>query len=120
MRLFSLLILLPLALVLINDGRAVHGCRPLREASAIKIASARHHSREMAESGYIYHSVLHLGDWSKVGEVVGMGDSVKSIVEALFNSPEHRAILLDCAYDKAAIGIYRDQHVWLTGRFYAK
>jgi uncharacterized protein YkwD len=118
MRLLSLL-LLPLALVLINEARVVSGCQPLRETRPALVREALQHSRAMAKSGDIYHSELKLGQWSLVGEVVGVGGTVRQVVRALFNSPEHRRILLDCRYDKAAIGIYRDNGVWLTGRFYA-
>lgn len=73
----------------------------------------------MERAGYIYHSTLHLGDWSGVGEVVGVASSWQDLVRALFDSPPHRRILRDCRYDFMAVGFTRtDGTVWLTGRLY--
>jgi uncharacterized protein YkwD len=114
------LLIIVSGLWLINDHRVIHGCDPLTRASDTLVASAQEHSREMAQAGYIFHSTLRAGHWSMVGEVVGVGGSVLEVIQALFNSPEHRRILLDCRYDKIAIGIYQDTRVWFTGRLYAK
>lgn len=104
---------------LINARRVQHGCRPLKKASPKLIDDARRWSQRMARAGHLFHSELHAGPWKKVGEVLGVGPTWRSIVRALFRSRPHRRILLDCAYDKIAIGvIYRD-FVWLTGRLYA-
>ena len=102
-----------------NQARAANGCTALHEAGDSLILSARLHSRQMAEAGDIYHSVLHLGDWSLVGEIVGVGDSWLSVWRALMGSPEHREIMLDCRYDVVALGFYRNDRLWITGRFYA-
>jgi uncharacterized protein YkwD len=54
-----------------------------------------------------------------VGEVIGVGSTWRQIIDLLFDSPEHRRIMLDCDYDRAALGfVFRDE-VWATGRFYA-
>lgn len=109
------------ALDLINDQRASQGCDRLQAAGQSLLDSARLHSRKMARRGYIYHTLhLHLSHWSLVGEVVGVGRSVRQIVRLLFESPPHRKILLDCRYDVAAIGLYFNDQVWMTGRFYAR
>lgn len=74
----------------------------------------------MADDGYISHSVLEAGRWRKVGEVVGVGSKWRLILDALFASPEHRRIMLDCEYDVVALGFYFNDLAWLTGRFYAR
>ncbi len=105
----------------INRHRVNHGCKPLKKAGPELTQSARRWSAIMARHGYIYHSVLHAGPWSKVGEVVGVGPTWRSVVRALFKSKPHRRILLDCQYDYLALGVvYRDGFAWLTGRLYAK
>jgi uncharacterized protein YkwD len=107
------------ALRVINEARAIRGCDNLRPANHKLVASARRWSRRMADAGYIFHSKLRLGHWSKVGEVVGVGSTWRQIVDLLFDSRTHRRILLDCEYDIAALGfVFRDD-VWMTGRFYA-
>ena len=103
----------------LNEGRVLAGCQLLREANDSLIQSARDHSRDMAEAGHIFHSTLRIGRWLKVGEIVGVGSGVISIFNAFMASVEHREIILDCAYDRVAIGIYGSNgSVWITGRFY--
>ena len=104
----------------INDERVNKGCHALVSASDSLIDSARQHSREMSDADQIFHSTLYIGKWSEVGEIVGRGDDLDSLFDAFMESPEHRKIMLDCAYDIAAIGIFRDDGIWLTGRFYSK
>lgn len=108
------------ALAQINEARVNHGCGFLKEANDSLVRSARRHSRLMASYGRIFHSVLRIGRWALVGEVVGVGSTVHGIVRAMFNSPEHRRILLDCRYDVMAVGLFFDNDlVWMTGRLYA-
>ncbi len=105
---------------LINQKRVNNGCKPLKSARTELRDSARRWSKKMARDGYLSHSTLNATGWSKVGEVVGVGPTWRSIVRALFHSKPHRQILLDCDYDVIAIGvIYRD-FVWLTARLYAR
>jgi uncharacterized protein YkwD len=70
------------------------------------------------EAGTIFHSTLSIGRWNAVGEVVGVGPNWRVLFEALMGSPEHRRIMMDCRYDRAAIGFARDASLWVTGRFY--
>jgi uncharacterized protein YkwD len=74
----------------------------------------------MLRAGHIYHSTLHLGHWSVVGEVVGVSDDWQSLLNALMQSPEHRHVMMDCRYDKVALGFAHGDRLWLTGRFYAR
>lgn len=104
---------------LINEARDTAGCNPLVATRDELIIDARRHSREMEAAGYIYHSELELGHWSQVGEVIGMGTTRVGIGNALLQSPPHVAILLDCRYDKIALGWYSPDEHWLTARLYA-
>lgn len=106
---------------LVNERRIANGCRRLDLANDALQHDAHAWSVQMAEAGFISHSVLEIGPWSLVGEVVGVGTSIPEITRALFNSPEHRRILLDCRYDVMAVGLYFDNDlVWMTGRLYAR
>jgi uncharacterized protein YkwD len=108
------------ALRIINEARETRGCDDLRPASHKLLASARRWSRRMADAGYIFHSTLRLGHWQKVGEVVGVAGTWRFLLDLLFDSPEHRRILLDCEYDITALGFVFRDGVWLTGRFYVR
>jgi len=77
----------------------------------------------MAMGGGIYHTeVWDTAGWSRAGEVIGTGATWPEIIDALFQSAEHRRVLEDCRYDKIAIGFYfaDDGTVWLTARLYAQ
>lgn len=93
------------------------GCGRLLEARRY-LADARKHSRLMASRDRLFHSELELDGWSRVGEVVGTASTWRAILDALFGSPEHRRILLDCRYERVALGFYFGDRVWLTGRLY--
>lgn len=105
----------------VNRERTEKGCRALKETGKYLIRSARRHSRKMANQDRLFHSDLHLGRWSQVGEVVGVGPHWQNIFQALMDSREHRRILLGCIYDRIAVGIIESGgRTWLTGRVYAK
>ncbi len=104
----------------INVRRVNHGCKPVRKSSTALTDSARRHSKRMARAGHLFHTDLHAGQWSLVGEVLGVGPSWRSIGRALFRSRQHRRILLNCRYDYMALGIIYRDFVWVTGRLYAK
>jgi uncharacterized protein YkwD len=76
----------------------------------------------MANQDRLFHtSGLATGTrWSQVGEVVGVGSSWQAIFFALMESRSHRRILLNCAYDRIAVGIVVRDRTWLTARVYAK
>lgn len=106
---------------LINEQRSLHGCdNRLQGTGPAKVKSARRHSREMADAGEIFHSVLHIGHWSEVGEVVGVAPRWATVIDLFFESRPHRHILLDCDFDKIAVGIVFDHGAWVTGRVYAE
>lgn len=107
------------ALRYINERRFGHGCERLIAAEGSLLRDARAHSRTMAGAGEPFHSRLDAGRWSKVGEVVGTADRWGTIVDELFVSVPHRHILLDCDYDRIALGFAWRDRTWLTGRLYA-
>jgi hypothetical protein len=104
----------------VNRARVDKGCRELKPTGKYLNRSARRHSKAMANQDRLFHSQLVVGNWSKVGEVVGVGASWQTIFFALMESRPHRRILLDCAYDRIAVGIITRDRTWLTARFYAK
>jgi uncharacterized protein YkwD len=103
----------------VNRARVDKGCRELLPTGKFLNRSARRHSKVMANQDRLFHSTLKVGNWSKVGEVVGVGSSWQSIFFALMESRPHRRILLDCAYDRIAVGIVTRDRTWLTARFYS-
>jgi uncharacterized protein YkwD len=87
---------------------------------------AKHHSQEMANRGYLFHSdssllqeILSPYHWSIGGENVGVGDSVDSLQAAFMASKEHRENILRSSFDHTAIGIVRAHgSLWVTVIFY--
>jgi uncharacterized protein YkwD len=87
---------------------------------------ARHHSLEMANKGYLYHSdnetlvnILSPYDFSVGGENLGVGSTVDGLQDAFMASPPHRENILRTAFDHVAIGMARvDGHLWVTVIFY--
>jgi uncharacterized protein YkwD len=104
----------------VNRARTDAGCRELKPTGKYLNRSAKRHSKAMANQDRLFHSTLRVGHWSKVGEVVGVGSSWQTIFFALMESKDHRRILLDCSYDRIAVGIIVRDRTWLTGRLYAK
>jgi uncharacterized protein YkwD len=87
---------------------------------------ARHHSVEMANKGYLYHSdddtlvdILSPYHFSVGGENVGVGSTVDGLQDAFMASPLHRENILRTAFDHVAIGMASvDGHLWVTVIFY--
>jgi uncharacterized protein YkwD len=87
---------------------------------------ARHHSVEMANKGYVYHSnddtlvdILSPYHFSVGGENVGVGSTVDGLQDAFMASPPHRENILRSAFDHVAIGMASvDGHLWVTVIFY--
>jgi uncharacterized protein YkwD len=87
---------------------------------------ARHHSLEMANKGYVYHSdddtlvdILSPYHFSVGGENVGVGSTVDGLQDAFMASPPHRENILRTAFDHVAIGMASvDGHLWVTVFFY--
>ncbi|HEY3612386.1 MAG TPA: CAP domain-containing protein [Gaiellales bacterium] len=106
----------------INELRADHGCGPVH-AHAGLARSANRFARLLLADGKLDHDAgtpfvdrleqaaptAHL--WGE-NLAVGSGESARpeAIVEAWMNSPEHRAIMLDCRFSQIGVGV-------ATGRY---
>lgn len=93
-------------LQLINQDRAANGLGALIWMPQL-VDSSRAHSADMAAQGTIFHTAnlgAIPGNWSMLGENVGMGGSVEALHQAFMNSPHHRDNILG-DYDHMGIGI---------------
>lgn len=110
---------------LTNDDRARHDREALRLARVLS-RYATHHSRAMADRGFLFHSpeedlraALEGIEWSVAGENVGVGDSLDDLEDAFMASTVHRRNILARTYDHAAVGVVvEDGRVWVTVIFY--
>jgi hypothetical protein len=94
-----------------NEARHNHGLGSLSVQSDL-VAVARRHSHEMANKGTIYHND-NLGNevggnWTVLGENVGMGPSVDSLQTAFMNSHDHRENILYRAFNQVGVGVVWD------------
>jgi uncharacterized protein YkwD len=110
---------------LTNRDRAAAGL----DALALDVRLSRyalHHSRRMAEYGYLFHSrdeqlkrALEGARWAEGGENVGVGASVSTIQRAFLTSPSHRDNVLKVRFERAAVGVVEaDGVLWITVIFY--
>lgn len=110
-------------LSLTNDDRAQRDKAALKLNAALS-SYAKHHSRQMATKGYLFHTVdlpskLKGFDWSIGGENVGVGSTLDGLEGAFMNSPPHRKNILRTAFDHAAVGvIHSNGSFWVTVIFY--
>jgi uncharacterized protein YkwD len=110
---------------LTNEDRVDHDRRALRLARVLS-RYATHHSRAMADRGFLFHSseddlraALEGTEWAAAGENVGVGDSLDDLEDAFMASEVHRHNILARTYDHAAVGIVvADGSVWVTVVFY--
>ncbi len=110
-------------LTLTNNDRAQRDKAALKLDAALS-RYAKHHSRQMATKGYLFHttdlvSKLKGFDWSIGGENVGVGSTLDGLEGAFMNSPPHRKNILRTAFDHAAVGvIHSNGSFWVTVIFY--
>jgi len=110
-------------LQLTNQDRAAKDRDALRLDRKIS-RYATEHSREMADSGYLFHSddlagVLDGVDWSMGGENVGVGSSLTDLEAAFMASKPHRRNILQTGFDQVAFGVVKsDGSLWVTVIFY--
>lgn len=110
-------------LSLTNDDRAQHDKAALR-LNAVLSRYAKHHSRQMATKGYLFHTAdlnsrLKGLDWSIGGENVGVGSTLDGLESAFMRSPPHRRNILRTGFDHAAVGVIRSNgSYWVTIIFY--
>ena len=108
----------------LNEIRADHGLGQLW-ADPTMAAASRDWAHTMADEDTLKHaSDITVGapsDWRKVGENVGYGPSVASLVTAFMNSPGHRGNILDPAFTRIGVGtvVDGDGTLWTTHRFAA-
>lgn len=92
----------------INAERSERGL----EALAVRpdlVAVARRHSERMLDAGAIYHNPDLAGevggDWTMLGENVGVGSEVDSLHQAFMDSPSHRANVLRRGFNEIGVGV---------------
>jgi uncharacterized protein YkwD len=101
----------------INDMRAQRGCGPLRVHAGLERA-ARRLARLLLAEGALNHDAgtpfaqrleQAAPDAQRWGENLAWGSGERArpgeIVQGWMNSPEHRAIMLDCRFSQVGIGI---------------
>jgi len=108
---------------LINDVRQAHGEHPLQLSLTVS-QDAHHHSRLMADRGYLFHTknvpALLVGrPWTVWGENIAKTKTVISTFRAWMRSPEHRANILTARFTRIGIGIFpKGGWLWSTTDFW--
>jgi uncharacterized protein YkwD len=106
----------------VNAARAEAGVAALATDPAL-VSLAQAHSARMEAAGTIFHNTdlpaMVPSDWQSVGENVGMGGGCDGIAQAFLRSPEHRANILDPAYNHLGVGVAigHDGTVYVTEDF---
>ena len=92
----------------INSYRSSNGLAALSRSGSLD-SYARSWAQQMANNGGLSHSNIGslLGEWSSVGENIGVGGSAGSIFGALVDSSGHRANMLG-DFTHFGIGAYLD------------
>ncbi|MEY2404466.1 MAG: hypothetical protein QOD38_2017 [Acidimicrobiaceae bacterium] len=92
----------------INGIRQAQGLGPLAVYGELK-GVARNWTDQMVANGGISHNPSLAGDvsanWSKLGENVGVGGTVDSLMTAFVNSPAHYKNIVDPAYNYIGVGV---------------
>lgn len=104
-------------LSVLNHERASRGIAPLHmSADLIRVAHAW--ALEMARTGVLRHNPRlrsQVPNWWTVGENVGDGPDMSDLARAFWNSPEHRANILNRHYTDVGISTVRaDGRIWIT------
>ena len=101
----------------INAERADNGLRPLTMRTDLNDV-AQGWANHMASVGLLSHNpnlTSQVANWQTVGENVGEGPDVATLDTAFWNSPGHRANILDTSYRDVGIGTaYADGVLWIT------
>jgi hypothetical protein len=101
----------------INGIRASKGLGPLAVYGELT-GVARNWTDQMVANGGISHNPNLAGDvsanWTKLGENVGVGNDVNSLMTAFVNSPAHYKNIVDPAYNYIGVGVSYDS----SGRMY--
>ena len=101
----------------INAIRAAHGAQPLQIFDELT-GIARSWSDQMVANGGISHNPDFSNEvqayWLKLGENVGVGGDVQSLMNAFVNSPAHYRNIIDPDYNYIGVGVSYDAN----GRIY--
>ncbi|MFN2642937.1 MAG: CAP domain-containing protein [Actinomycetota bacterium] len=109
----------------INSSRQDHGLRSMSWNGALA-STSRSHSASMASRRSLYHSsnsqlisnMKHACSCSYVGEVVGVGPSLRTIFTSFMRSSEHRSVILKRVFRYVGVGIVYARGVyWVTVQF---
>jgi uncharacterized protein YkwD len=108
----------------INSLRASKGLSQL-EVHGQLLGVARNWTERMVEAGQISHNPNLAsevnGDWTKLGENVGVGYDVDGLMQAFINSSAHYRNLVDPAWNYVAVGVTMapDGRMYTTHNFMA-
>lgn len=106
----------------INGLRASRGLSQLAVHSQL-LSVARNWTERMVQAGRISHnpnlSSEVSGDWTKLGENVGVGPTVDDLMNAFMASPAHYRNLVDPEWNYVAVGVVRaaDGQLYTTHNF---
>jgi hypothetical protein len=105
----------------LNRVRADNGL-PAFTVNAELSDLSRGHAQVMADAGEIFHadpiSEGYSGQWSKIGENVGVGANVEVLVDAFVASSGHYANIVDPAFTQIGVGVvWKDSALYTTHRF---
>jgi uncharacterized protein YkwD len=107
-------------LQMVNTFRVANGVAQLEWDEGL-YGKAREWSQHMADEGKLSHSDLKSGapaGWKILGENVAYNTSLTGAMDALENSPAHRANLLNTKFTRVAVGIIFAKNVyWVTEEF---
>lgn len=103
---------------MLNQARSDNGVGPLGLSQKLS-RRAHGHSERMADSGRLFHSCLNCrGRRSRMGENVGVADSIREVHRMLMNSSSHRANILGPGFERVGVGVVRKGgRVWVTEIF---
>jgi hypothetical protein len=91
-----------------NATRSSRGIRTMAVKSDLT-SVARRHSARMASKGTIWHNPNLAnevgGNWTVLGENVGMGPDVNDLYQAFMDSSPHRRNILDPDYNQFGVGV---------------
>lgn len=103
---------------MINEARANSGLGPLTLSERLSRIAHRH-SKQMANSGTLFHTCLCGIGGRRLAENVGYGANRVAVQEQLMASPPHRANILG-KFRRVGVGVVRQGGLaWVTQIFYS-
>lgn len=109
----------------INSLRASKGLSQLQVSGEL-VGVARNWTEQMVSNGDISHNPnlgsQVKGNWTKLGENVGVGGDVDGLMQAFINSSSHYKNLVDPEWNYVGVGVVvtPDGRMWTTHNFMAK